>query len=196
MAAWWAVQEQGPDDEGIGAGKRPKGEERPGDEKGEETASELQPGEAPGAAATPTPLATTSLEWDTAKVADGTYLIKILGNDRLANPIDPRQGEAISRPFTIDNTPPELIADRARKDTDLPLAEVTTFDRGTYVTSAEFKIDSDQWLAAVAADGVFDSGIESILLDPARLPTGSHQIEVRARDAAGNVASTTLRYAK
>ena len=200
MTTWRAAQDTGSGDEGMGASKRAKGDERPGGEKGEEpgekTVSEPQPGEPPGGAAPPPPMATTSLEWDTTKVADGSYLIKVVGSDRLANPTDPRQGEAISRPFTIDNTPPEVIVDRARKDTDLPPAEVTAFDRGSYVTSAEFRIDGDQWLAAVAADGIFDAGMESVLLDPARLPSGSHQVEVRARDAAGNASSTTLRYTK
>jgi hypothetical protein len=48
----------------------------------------------------------------------------------------------------------------------------------------------------MAKDAIFDQGAETILLDAARVPQGAHQIEIRARDAAGNTASATLRYTR
>jgi hypothetical protein len=101
--------------------------------------------------------------------------------------------------FLVDNAPPQLILDRARKDADPPPAEVSAYDPGSYLTSAELRIDGGEWRAAVAKDGLFDGQVEQILLEPAGgqpLPEGSHQMEVRCRDAAGNVATATLRYAK
>ena len=141
-------------------------------------------------------MSVTSLEWDTSKLADGVYIVKVIASDRLANPGDPRQAEAVSRPLVVDNTPPELVVDSGRKDTDQPPAEIAVSDRTTYVTSAEFRIDTGPWLAAMAKDGIFDQRTETILLDAARIPPGAHQIEIRARNAAGNTAKVTLRYTK
>jgi hypothetical protein len=138
----------------------------------------------------------TRLEWDTSKLTDGVYIIKVAASDRLANPGDPRQAKALSRPLIVDNTPPQLSVDTSRKDADPPPAEIAVSDRTTYVTSAEFRVDTGQWLAAMARDGIFDESAETILLDAARVPPGAHQIEIRARDAAGNTANATLHYTK
>ena len=194
-----AVQDSGDEDQeppkrGLTSGR---GHLTATDGKGEEQQEEAPTEkEQPAASAGPSPLTVTSLEWDTSKVADGTYVIKVIGSDSAANPADPRQAEAISRSLVVDNTAPELIIDRGRQDTDQPPSDVTAFDFTTYITSAEFRIDSGPWLAAMAKDGIFDGRMEAILLDTARVPPGAHQVEVRVRDAAGNAASATLRYSK
>lgn len=172
--------EAGPGDEGA-----EEGMEEPGGE-GEEAPARPSAGSS-GA---------TSLKWDTAKVADGVYWIRVVGSDARANPGDAQTSEAVTRAFAVDNTPPELIVDGSRKDDDAPPASISAFDRASYLTSVEFRVDTGDWLAAIAQDGVFDGQYEGVLLDAARLPQGSHQLEVRARDAAGNVASKTLRYKK
>ena len=136
----------------------------------------------------------TSREWDTAEVPDGLCRIKVVGSDERANPLDPRDGMAVSRSFFVDNTSPELILDRRRTDDDPPPDEVSVYERTTYVTSAEFRVDGGDWLAAAAKDGIFDGRYEAIALDEGRLPEGEHEVDVRARDAAGNVASAALRY--
>jgi sugar lactone lactonase YvrE len=169
----------------------------PGDEAAQEDMAEPS-GEGEEAPARPAAggFGATSLKWDTAKVPDGVYWLRVVGSDARANPGDAQAGQALSRPFTVDNTPPELIVDGSRKDDDAPPPSVTAFDRASYLTSAEFKVDTGDWLAAIPQDGVFDGQYEGLLLDAARLPDGSHQVEVRARDAAGNLASKTLRYKK
>jgi len=167
---------------------------------GEET-EELVDGEAEPEAEEPErpsgrPSASTSRKWDTAAVPDGTYWIRVVASDGDANPSDPREAESVSRPFVVDNTPPELVLDRRRSDADPPPSQVTVFEATTYITSAEFRVDGGEWLAAVAGDGIFDGQYEAIALDEARLPEGAHGIEVRVRDAAGNAASGTLRYSR
>ncbi len=94
----------------------------------------------------------------------------------------------------VDNTPPELIVDRTRGADDPPPREISIYEATTYITSAEFRVDGGEWLAAVAADGIFDGRYEAIVMDQGRLPTGSHQVEVRARDAGGNQVTATLDY--
>jgi hypothetical protein len=55
-------------------------------------------------------LKTLSYEWDTSKVSDGTYRVRVIADDSLANADDSKTGEAISLPFTVDNTAPVLEA--------------------------------------------------------------------------------------
>ncbi len=140
------------------------------------------------------PSRATSIKWNTAEVPDGTYWVKVVASDEKANPAEPREGEAVSRAFLIDNTPPELIVDRRRHDDDPPPESITVFELMTYVTSAEFKVDDGEWLAGIPRDGIFDGQYEAVLLDLERLPEGAHEIEIRARDAAANVTRETLRY--
>jgi hypothetical protein len=180
-------------DMGLEAGGE-DGEEPPAEaEAGQETKPEAETKEAPAGA--PTGRA-TSIEWDTAKAADGAYLIKVTVTDAISNPGEARQGESVSRLLLVDNSAPELIVDRARKEGDAPPAELAAFERTTYITSAEFRVDEGEWLAALAKDGMFDGQLEYVVLDEGRLPQGAHQVEVRVRDAAGNTASATLRYTR
>jgi len=140
------------------------------------------------------PSRATTLEWDTTAAADGVYRLQVVASDGEANPADPKEDSVTSPLLVVDNTPPELVLDRRRTDEDPPPDSVTAFDAATYISSAEFRIDEGEWLAAMPEDGIFDSQLENILLDLARLPEGAHPVEVRVRDAAGNVASGTLRY--
>lgn len=50
----------------------------------------------------------TSLDLDTTKFADGTYLVKVQTSDILSNPDDPQNDTQSSAPFTIDNTSPAI----------------------------------------------------------------------------------------
>ena len=194
-ATWIAIQAPAKPEAQPEAGKGEEGEPRPpaagteesADQEGKEEAEEA------GKAA---PTAATTLEWDTTTVADGRCWLKVVASDAAANPEEPRSGEAISRAFTVDNTPPELVLDRRRGDADPPPAGLAAYDAASFVSSAEFRVDGGEWLAASAADGIFDSGAEVIALDPARLPVGSHEVEVRGRDAAGNTAAVKLRYTR
>ena len=171
-------------DEGEDAGK---GGAAAGDGEGEEA----EPREA---GPTASGSQSTTLEWDTTAVADGVYRLKVIASDRAANPGDPKEDGVMSPLLVLDNAPPELVLDRRRTEEDPPPDSVTVFDAATHISSAEFRVDEGEWLAAMPGDGIFDGQLENILLDLARLPEGAHQVEVRARDGAGNVTRGTLRY--
>ncbi|MDO8682878.1 MAG: hypothetical protein Q7N50_05285, partial [Armatimonadota bacterium] len=58
------------------------------------------------------------------------------------------------------------------------------------ITHTQYRVDSGDWLAVAADDGIFDSGMEqfSLTTQPI-LPKGEHVIEVKVYDAAGNSAT-------
>jgi len=135
-----------------------------------------------------------SLDWDTRKVPDGRYRLRIVVSDVVSSPDEPLTGEVVTEAITVDNTAPHLLLSQAKRIGAAPPVEIPVQDAGNYVASAEFRIDSGSWLAAACTDGIFDSADEVIRLDPARLPGGKHTLEIRVRDAAGNESATKLPY--
>jgi hypothetical protein len=139
-------------------------------------------------------LKSKSLSWDTAKEKDGTYLVKVVASDASANPTDAQTAQAVSEPVVVDNTPPALALRGARGRLREPESSYLCSDATSYVASAEYRVDEGKWVAAAAADRVFDSPQERILLKPEDLPFGAHTLELRLRDGAGNEKTWTIGY--
>jgi sugar lactone lactonase YvrE len=136
-----------------------------------------------------------SRSWDTAKVPDGVYLIKVTVTDKTSNPKDALTDEKISRAVVVDNSSPQVTMPEPPKEKPTKPLIVKVSDAATYVASAEYRIDSGEWVAAVTADGVFDSASEDVEIAAADLIEGKHTLEIRVRDAAGNEAKAKLEYA-
>jgi len=148
---------------------------------------------APPAEAPPA-LKPTSMAWDTKKVADGTYLIRVIASDKLSNPKDALSAEKISDPLTLDNSAPLIM----REVTNPPAAPPTKLKivDGGYVASAEYRVDEGDWHPAFCEDGLYDGPAEYALLEAANLPAGEHLLQIRARDGLGNEAKEELQYKK
>ncbi len=154
---------------------------------------------------------TADYELDTSKWADGTYIVKIKGDDEVRNPEDPQHDESISLPFTIDNTPPRLEVALGLKNNQLWLTGVAVdglspiagaewrFVKEKSEAKAEPKADDKKeeakgdWQAVAAVDGLFDSRREAMtalisLPELAKGEAAPRKIEVRVEDAAGNSA--------
>jgi hypothetical protein len=59
-------------------------------------------------------------------------------------------------------------------------------------TTVEYRVDGGPWLPATADDGLFDGYQESYIFSVGPLSGGTHGVEARARDNAGNTASKTF----
>lgn len=57
------------------------------------------------------------------------------------------------------------------------------------LTTVQYRFDAGEWQPAVADDGAFDSAEEAFHFT-AHLPTGIHELEVRAIDSAGNMSAS------
>ncbi|MGV3724725.1 MAG: SpoIVB peptidase S55 domain-containing protein [Actinomycetota bacterium] len=136
----------------------------------------------------------TSITWNTRKVPDGLYRIRVAVSDVASSPDEPLSGGVISEGERVDNTAPKLLLQAAKRIGMAPPTEITVQDAGAYVSSAECRVDGGEWLALACVDGIFDSPDEALRLDTARLPTGRHVLEIRVRDAAGNASVTKTTY--
>ncbi len=147
------------------------------------------------AAGPPQPQRASTFTWDTSQVPDGTYLVKVVADDAPSNPGDSAlSAEAVSQPFTVDNSAPAFSDVSFVEQGDNTAAKVTgnVGTTGAFVKAVQYKVDNGGWLAAQPTDGLFDSNRDGFQFT-ANLPgAGPHHITIEAFDRAGNMASTTV----
>ncbi len=133
----------------------------------------------PGAGSSRT-MKNTSYKWDTTKVEDGTYWLKVVASDELSNATGALSEEVASGKFMVANTSPGLeVTIEDGKIVGVASAQVAP------VTGVEYRIDKGDWQAAIATDGAFGSLNETFSIDCGKDAKGKI-VEVRAVDAAGN----------
>jgi len=141
-----------------------------------------------------TGLTETKTKWDTTKHTDGAYLVRVSASDEKQNPTDPQVGEIVMGPTVVDNTSPEVTLLRQSLTVtgkDSVHVSASASDTGSGVRSVQYRVDTGDWRAVPAADGLFDSGYERFEFDATKLSGGEHTIEVIAFDEAGNKASAS-----
>jgi len=117
--------------------------------------------------------------WDTSRLSDGSYTIRLLAEDKAGNAAEARAS------VTLDNTAPAVLI---RQPTQAAVA-------GRVVVSAEVADVSPIAEVRLAADGdvkavVSGAGpVYRLELDTTVLPDGTHRLTVEAQDSAGNVGS-------
>lgn len=137
----------------------------------------------------------TSSNWDTTKYADGVYLVKVVASDRISNPTDALTAEAISEPIVLSNKAPRVSAFKKtitiQSDNSARIEGVAYHDF-VGLAGVQYKVDADDWAAAAATDGIFDSKFETFVITTQPLSKGDHIMEVKAVDQAGNAATTKV----
>ncbi|MDX1935288.1 MAG: SpoIVB peptidase S55 domain-containing protein [Capsulimonadales bacterium] len=134
----------------------------------------------------------TFLTFDTTKIPDGEYRIRVTATDRASNPDDPLTAEAISETFRVVNRSPaislrEPVSTGVKERT--VVIEGVAIQAGASIRGVQFRSDNGEWLSAAAKDGIFDSPLESFTVTTEPLTSGSHVIEIQVIDEAGNVAT-------
>ena len=129
----------------------------------------------------------TSLSIDSDALADGRYYFRVVASDRPANPPDlAREGESISAPVLIDNTPPVITPGAPRRNGGHLEIDIDAVDRTSALRRCEYSVDAEAWVPMEAADGVTDAPEERYLLRIDKLSEGEHLIVIRVYYAAGN----------
>ena len=132
----------------------------------------------------------TSKTWDTKTLPDGSYWLKVVASDYPSNPSDPLTAQAISDPFVICNSLPQLMLNGATIGTDRRVVISGTAAQSLItITAVQYRVDAGDWLAAVPGDGLFDSTREGFGLTTLPLTPGKHTIEVAAFNAASSKAT-------
>ncbi|MEN6521019.1 MAG: SpoIVB peptidase S55 domain-containing protein [Armatimonadota bacterium] len=131
----------------------------------------------------------TSYSWDTAKVHDGSYTIKVVASDRVSNAVGFLTGEKVVGPIIVSNRPPKVEV--LKKDAKIGSDRSVSFNGSAYndsiaIAGVQYRIDNGDWMAAAAADGIFDSPTEPFVVVTQPVDLGKHTVEVKVIDAAGN----------
>jgi hypothetical protein len=137
---------------------------------------------------------TLTLESDV--LADGKYYFRVVASDKSANPPGrAREGELISVPIIVDNTPPLLTMGVPRRDGQRVEVDVDAADSSSALRRAEYSLDAVAWVPVEAADGVLDSPRERFVVRLDSVSPGEHLLVVRAYDSVGNagLAKTIVR---
>lgn len=151
-----------------------------------------QRGDAPSAGRSST---STSHSWDTKKVEDGVYVLKVVASDKTSNATGALTDEAVSEPFIVCNTPPKLRLYRRAMQLTEPGAAVlrgSAAGKLAEVVGVQYRIDGGDWMAAAADDGMFDSPYEGFTVTTDKFKPGVYKVEIQAVDAAGNASTATI----
>jgi hypothetical protein len=128
--------------------------------------------------------------WDTTAVGDGTYIVRVVASDSPSNaPGLALSGEADSRAFDIDNTPPAIRAVGVRRDGARTIVTFEATDLQSVIQRADYSINGTSWKPVYPKDGLCDSRTEQFELTvEADVPS----LVLRAMDAQGNLATATV----
>ena len=132
-------------------------------------------------------LDTTQFTFDTARLADGRYAVRVSASDRPSNPqLLAKSGSATSRAFTVDNTAPVFDALNATIDGDEVRVSGRVHDATSLLRQLRYSVDGAVWHTVLPADGAADSAIEAIEFSIGDLTPGEHTVVVQVTDTALN----------
>lgn len=134
-----------------------------------------------------------SWTWDTTEVEDGLWSLKLVCTDLPGNAVDPLDDEAVVDTIVVDNGHPELVVfDAPARDGEAPVVlRGLAQDEFSRITSIDWRAktedDDGDWLSAAPDDGLLSSTRELFTISAEDLDAKVTALEVRLRDAAGNV---------
>lgn len=130
---------------------------------------------------------------DSNALPDGVYQIKVVASDAPSNPYGKAlTSELVSKPFTIDNTPPIIDILSHKLSNGSVEVNFRAKDTTSKILQAEFSVDGGEWRIIFPKDGISDSKSEDYQITIEQLKAGEHTIGLKATDAMGNVGSNKL----
>ena len=132
----------------------------------------------------------TSFTWDTRGTPDGRYRIRVRASDAPANAVgEEMTAEALSEPFTVDNTPPEITQLDVRGEPKLATVTGRAQDGQSILVRVDVAVDDDDWREVRPEGGLADERALAFRAQLKDLDPGEHTVAVRVVDQAGNSAT-------
>ncbi len=135
-------------------------------------------------------LTNTNHDWDTTRVPDGRYLLRVTADDRLDNPgTMARSASRVSDPVVVDNTPPAVQDLRVAVDGRTVTISGQVTDALSPISSIAYSLDEDtQYTPVLPEDLIFDSTSEKFVATIPDSSPGPHVVTLRVKDARGNTS--------
>ena len=135
-----------------------------------------------------------SLTWDTNQLPDGRYRVRVIATDTRGNAVgEERTSEAVSEPFTNDNTPPVIGELRGAGEPGAVTLQGTAEDALGPLSRIEVATDEEEWRPVTPDGGLTDDRRAAFHARIGGLTAGEHVVSARAVDLAGNVATRAIR---
>jgi len=132
--------------------------------------------------------------WDTSALPDGRYRLRVTAGDSAGNAVgEELTGSAVSQPFTVDNTPPEVTALEVTGQPGALEIRGRAADATSPLQRVEVAVDDRPWRAMTPDGGFTDARAHTFRARVADLAAGEHTVSVRAVDLAGNSAVRSTR---
>jgi hypothetical protein len=129
----------------------------------------------------------TTYTIDGDALADGRYFFKVTASDREANaPAAAKESELVSSPVLIDNTPPVIHIQSAKRSGAGADVSFDAQDSASALRRAEYALDAGSWTPIAPVDGILDSPSEEFRLRIDSVPAGEHLLVIRVVDSGGN----------
>ncbi|MGQ9697228.1 MAG: Ig-like domain-containing protein [Armatimonadota bacterium] len=118
-------------------------------------------------------------QWDTSRLSDGAYTIRLLAEDKAGNASEARAT------VTLDNTAPAVLIRKPAQSTAVGKVAVEA-EVADVSSISEVRLLADSVVKASAFAG---GPVYRFELDTSLLSDGTHRLTVEAQDSAGNVGS-------
>jgi len=125
-------------------------------------------------------------------LSDGSHTVELRSADVLGN--STAAAGYLSASFVTDTTAPSVLllpAGSSVTSDSTPGFSGSASDATSPIVLVQYELDGGHWIAAAAADGLFDEPDEDIIFTVTELSDGAHSVELMATDAAGNVSALT-----
>lgn len=162
--------------------------------------------------------AKTQFVWDTTKMPDGVYLLRVMATDEPASPTDCATVYSPAVPIVVCNTPPvvsvrerditvsaegvvelsgialqyfEERANASAENEDESGANARTrriLRQSAPIVGVQYQIGEGDWFSAEPLDGMFDSAFEPFRIRTKPLPVGEHNLRLKVFNGAGKSA--------
>jgi hypothetical protein len=134
------------------------------------------------------------LTWNTNTLSDGRYRVKVIASDAEGNAVgEALTAEAVSEPFSIDNTPPQVSALEAKVEAAGVAVSGAAADGEGWLQRLDLSTDDGAWHSLAPDGGLSDAPRLTFHALLKELTPGPHLVSVRAVDAAGNAATRAVR---
>lgn len=136
-------------------------------------------------------LSESIVAWDTSTMPDGRYELRVEAEDSPDNPLgESLTGTRVSRPFTVDNTPPVIHDLTVRADGAI---RFRASDAGSPIRRASVSVDGGPGQVVRPVDGIADSPDEDYDSRLDGFPQGAGSVVVKVEDDMGNWGAAEAR---
>jgi len=136
-------------------------------------------------------LSEKEFEWDTTRVPDGKYYLRVTASDAPANPAGTElSGARVEGPFVIDNTAPLPGEPEVSRRGAAALITVEVSDAASPLAEAFYSVDGGRWRPVFPVDGIFDSPRERITVKVEK--ADARIVMLRVSDRAGNTGAVRV----